>query len=80
MTIKFAAEEFEGFGDHDSGRLFSDIEFRGCSFQSCGCFYDLLPGEAFDDLQCDATELFGSRLLGRASLSTGFTPWKKGTA
>src|SRR5579864_1604142 len=35
MTTIFEEEDFDGFQDRDSGTLFSDLEFRHCSFTSC---------------------------------------------
>jgi len=36
-------QEFSEFYDHDSARVFSDIEFRRCTFESCGISITLDP-------------------------------------
>jgi hypothetical protein len=43
MRAKFTAEEFDGWKDNDSGRLFEDVEFHDCSFSSCSVSMTYYP-------------------------------------
>jgi hypothetical protein len=55
MTI-FSNQEFRGFRDRDSSRLFSDLEFRNCQFINCAVSMASAPETR--------TTLQGIRLVG----------------